>query len=1046
MKKILSIFLALVMVLSMVTLAVPASAAETSSTATLDPNKVGNTVITDADRAEYIEKLRNEGYKELDYAQAVAGLEDNGKYFLAGDFDFTQHEVVNNNLPYSSNADDTDPLKLGNNHKTAVENVTIDGCGYALTLNKPLFTYSANVTVKNVTFKGIIDSYKISKDGGAFSVISLWNHWGYCNFENVTSEVTVTTTNHSIEGRANDAQKLAALAINATDSTFKNVKVMGNHIAEDVSDNLVGVGAFVGTTSGKCVFENCISAGSTMIKSKKLKNVGGIGAFVGHAKGSVEFKNCVNDRTITIDSKCAMSFDLYVGAFAGKVEGDASFDRCSTNSIILANGSVTENVSAVGGLAGFVGGKATVKNCSNTGKLTFGAKTAFQGEEGIVYREAYVGGLLGHVMGGVDMTSGILKGEVTVGSTATGFGGLVGFMSEKNVSTFTDCSNEGHVKFAQGASLGQPKDIGVGFGGLIGLSKDADLTLINCKNMNSIEINMPSCLGAAGIGGIVGYQYVSAAKSLVLDRCVNYGDVICDGGFNPCMGGICGAVRGVVDVAFSACANEGDVKHVAAGKGWATIGGIVGLYGDCGNWMAADKSIPTTLDVYCCTNKGEITSAGPAGGILGSNNEIDHQYNTMTFFSCYNTGAVKSIDNANRAGGIIGEAYGRGDLTISNSVNEANAAGKYAGGIVATAVNGDRTFNNLAINNCKNSGQIDGVAYAGGIAASINATATLTVESCYNSGAVATSGAAGDSPIAGGVLGYTTKVPAKINNCVNSGKVTCELDTNESAVVHSKVVVDAECANYYVDGVVSGGTVAHASAKSAAEINAIVGAMNFFRTSNPYMLDISIRSANELIDGDYTPDTWAKVATAIAAAKTISATFTSSQEQIDKAKTDLDAAVNGLVIDKVDYAGYEAVLAEFKKLNKGDWSSTTWLQLDNSVKDAEAMKLEEGVKQSDFDAAVELIKLNITKLEEKGETGGQIDVGALGTLNTGGTLRPAQTESSTDTSTEAPSEEAPNDAEPVEESGCGGIIGGAAVVVAAVAAIGVGISIKKRED
>ena len=50
----------------------------------------------------------------------------------------------------------------------------------------------------------------------------------------------------------------------------------------------------------------------------------------------------------------------------------------------------------------------------------------------------------------------------------------------------------------------------------------------------------------------------------------------------------------------------------------------------------------------------------------------------------------------------------------------------------------------------------------------------------------------------------------------------------------------------------------------------------------------------------------------------------------------------------------------------------------------------------------------------------------------------------------APATEAPTEApatEPVpEEEGCGSVIGGAAVVVAAVAALGMGVSFKKRED
>ena len=64
MKKLISILMIVAMLFILVVAAIPAGAAATSAT-TLDPNKVGNVVITESNREAYQEELLDQGYIPL---------------------------------------------------------------------------------------------------------------------------------------------------------------------------------------------------------------------------------------------------------------------------------------------------------------------------------------------------------------------------------------------------------------------------------------------------------------------------------------------------------------------------------------------------------------------------------------------------------------------------------------------------------------------------------------------------------------------------------------------------------------------------------------------------------------------------------------------------------------------------------------------------------------------------------------------------------------------------------------------------------------------
>jgi hypothetical protein len=223
--------------------------------------------------------------------------------------------------------------------------------------------------------------------------------------------------------------------------------------------------------------------------------------------------------------------------------------------------------------------------------------------------------------------------------------------------------------------------------------------------------------------------------------------------------------------------------------------------------------------------------------------------------------------------------------------------------------------------------------------------------------------------------------------------------------------------------------------------------MVFAVLGDAFHLFKSIDKANLLIQSDYVADTWNAFSAALASAKTIADNTQSTQEAINAAKKTLDDAASALDPKDLDLTEYDKQYKAYKALKRGDWDSNTYLEVVRAVEAADVLKATENTLQSVFDAAVKLIETNIKNLKPKGITDGIIDVEQEGDF-TLPELRPQTTPATTTTPAPTEPTTAPTTAatEPVEEGGCGGFIGGAAIVATAVLALGAGISFKKRED
>lgn len=157
-----------------------------------------------------------------------------------------------------------------------------------------------------------------------------------------------------------------------------------------------------------------------------------------------------------------------------------------------------------------------------------------------------------------------------------------------------------------------------------------------------------------------------------------------------CTGGIVGALRGT-ETKIENCHNKNTTVILREGSNNYMVGGIVGQISS------------NTKGVYNCTNNGTIIAYGAqqkngafiscCGGIAGSLKKYS------SILNCENFGLVLGSEEGMSIGGIVGE----------------------------TGVESD------SVNNCYNSGNVNGFNFVGGIVGNANST---NITNCYNKGII----------------------------------------------------------------------------------------------------------------------------------------------------------------------------------------------------------------------------------------------------------------------------------------------------------------------
>ena len=119
----------------------------------------------------------------------------------------------------------------------------------------------------------------------------------------------------------------------------------------------------------------------------------------------------------------------------------------------------------------------------------------------------------------------------------------------------------------------------------------------------------------------------------------------------------------------------------------------------------------------------------------------------------------------------------------------------------------------------------------------------------------------------------------------------------------------------------------------------------------------AIKDAETLKEADYTADSWAKVAKALADAKKASANDKLTQAEAYKAEADLTKAVKELVKKpeepaKADKSALETALNKAKALNKSDYTEASWNVLEAAMKEATTIMNDANAKQDAVNSAV----------------------------------------------------------------------------------------------
>lgn len=282
---------------------------------------------------------------------------------------------------------------------------------------------------------------------------------------------------------------------------------------------------------------------------------------------------------------------LFLGGVVGNIR-EGTIDQCkATGPVSSSYDSTGPNTSQIGGLAGFAGGNAEIRNSSTTAPVT--------GDN--ITRQA------GGLVGGNNAT--IMSCEATGNidaPNAFGVGGLIG----NNSADVTDSTASGSVTGSSNT------------GGLIGTNDDA--TIEGSAATGNVSASGPAA------GGLIGRteRLESTSPPLTIRSCYAAGDVDNSG---QIAGGLIG--ENVGDRVVDSYA-RGDVTgetNVGALIGSNTSNGLIILNDESpANDMTTDSSDTEESGIYRSYAVGAVTatdSDGAEGGLVGSSSiSIEQSY------------------------------------------------------------------------------------------------------------------------------------------------------------------------------------------------------------------------------------------------------------------------------------------------------------------------------------------------------------------------------------------------------------------------------------
>ncbi len=271
---------------------------------------------------------------------------------------------------------------------------------------------------------------------------------------------------------------------------------------------------------------------------------------------------------------------------------------------------------------------------------------------------------------------------------------------------------DGNGKTVSGISLNITGRKGVGFFGIV---RDAEIRDLTAKGSVTSNTNFTGGL----IGAVTGNALVENCTSEITVTAPSrvggiVGGIVLNNGLGTAEGTQLDLAAGA-EVIIRGCTNAGTVTGSGTTAGNGRIGGVVGS-------ASTGKTSGRHYTIENCANTGDVTGFEAVGGVLGF------------------------TDHASKNGGTIVGCSNSGTITGASS------KATFVGGIVGKTLIG--AGSTMEITACFNGGLVTGPAQIGGIVGYAQQVGT-TISKCWNDGEVKGTGTYKDGADAGGIVGIT---------------------------------------------------------------------------------------------------------------------------------------------------------------------------------------------------------------------------------------------------------------------------------------------------
>ncbi len=364
----------------------------------------------------------------------------------------------------------------------------------------------------------------------------------------LTADITINTGVLKTDGSLNNGSFAQWTPIgnnsNRYTGTFDGNNKTISGLYYSGSGNYVGLFGCVGSGG---VVKDVSVADSYIGVTTTSENALYIGGISGHNEGHLE--GCTFTGTLTAEQKTTNNVYSYAGGISGSNIG--TIERCINYGKITGGGYNP----IVGGICGGdynTEVMGTIKNCENNGAVT----SITIGGDG---NTCVAGGILGD---GLSKIEGCHNSGSVLGANYAG--GIVG---RSKGETITDCTNSAEVMaYYQYA------------GGICGNASDT-VSISECINSGSIEINDTSAKGFTGLGGICG-GVSKPSTQISIVNCYNSGDLIGsqhNSADKMYIGGIFGRVPSSAHYIYIRnCCNAGTITCNSS-IGEVNTGGVCGM-------------------------------------------------------------------------------------------------------------------------------------------------------------------------------------------------------------------------------------------------------------------------------------------------------------------------------------------------------------------------------------------------------------------------------------------------------------------------------------